>query len=249
MNKIISIFVVSLLIFFGSTGVAFAISFDLADDWNWNYLSDPDSVWSYNYGISVLGTKNNWINTGHRAFASSQYAMGHVPAFIKVESTHFLSHQSIDSAIVGDVVVHGTDGYSSTNPDIPANITWTSNAEGKASISGDAWIARNNGVSMSWNIYLNNSIITGGLLDPHESDDFTEGFGGGGVLSFNVFTDDVVKFEIVSASSSPGGNPFATYVGLDVTIDVSAIPEPATILLFGTGLAGLVGTRIRRKKK
>lgn len=29
----------------------------------------------------------------------------------------------------------------------------------------------------------------------------------------------------------------------------SPIPEPATMLLFGTGIAGLAGTRIRRKKK
>lgn len=30
--------------------------------------------------------------------------------------------------------------------------------------------------------------------------------------------------------------------------DAAPIPEPATILLFGTGLAGLAGTRLRRKK-
>ncbi len=31
--------------------------------------------------------------------------------------------------------------------------------------------------------------------------------------------------------------------------EVSPVPEPATMLLFGTGLAGLVGSMVRRKKK
>jgi hypothetical protein len=31
--------------------------------------------------------------------------------------------------------------------------------------------------------------------------------------------------------------------------DIQPIPEPATVLLFGTGLAGLIGSRVRKKKK
>lgn len=38
-------------------------------------------------------------------------------------------------------------------------------------------------------------------------------------------------------------------LGAWVVGDVAPVPEPTTMLLFGTGIAGLVGTRLRRKKK
>lgn len=42
------------------------------------------------------------------------------------------------------------------------------------------------------------------------------------------------------------------YIGLDnvsVTTQTASVPEPSTMFLLGTGMAGLVGSRARRKKK
>jgi hypothetical protein len=65
---------------------------------------------------------------------------------------------------------------------------------------------------------------------------------------------------IVSLISSHGGyitwsdaidSPNQVVMGsVSITkLAASPVPEPATMLLFGTGLAGLTGTRLRRKKK
>ena len=53
-----------------------------------------------------------------------------------------------------------------------------------------------------------------------------------------------------SSISSVGGATYGNFLdAADFGVGVGQVPEPATMLLFGAGLAGLAGVRMRRKKQ
>jgi hypothetical protein len=79
----------------------------------------------------------------------------------------------------------------------------------------------------------------------YDGTDYTLEFLGFGSIDSNGFVTSLDQFHVYEGASA-SAQLFGKFTESTAP---APVPEPASILLFGTGITGLVGSRLRRKKK
>jgi len=234
-RKSVTLFVFSL--FLSSNAWSAPVIYDLAG--GWSDATNPNGVWTYREGANALPSVSNWTplnsSVSQPAWAPSATSGNFLPAWFQSTSDN---PSSLD-VLTGDIVTHTTDNLNGPGHG-PSNVLWTSPSAGTMNVSGGVWIALDRGRSNDWSIYLNDVLLTGGSISSGDAYDrsapflFSNGSGGASALSnLIVSSGDELRLEFAKTST------YGEFVGVDLQVQLSPVPIPATFLLLLSGLAGI----------
>ncbi|HYC57291.1 MAG TPA: hypothetical protein VEL28_20335 [Candidatus Binatia bacterium] len=203
-------------------------SYDVQEDWS--ETSNPNGPWSYREGTNALPHVEAWQRTigGWSEFqpgwAESEDSNNRLPFFFKSNGKATFDRDFLKD----DIVVHtwdGTNGQGNGH----AELVWTSPFDGVVTISGAAWMGRDIGRSVNWQLLHDATLLSQGAIA--SGDIYSRGApfslenGSGGaaaVQDIAVSTGDEIRLRLETSSQA------GDFVGIRMQVECDSITSTTT---------------------
>ena len=215
--------------------------YDLNSDWS--NTANPNGPWAYYGGTTLLPYDANWTPLApfggcvQQGFAPGNFGAPFLPVIF----------EGVCIADDGGIVTHTWDyanGAPGYNPD---NVVFTAPFAGIVDISGSLQIDPVDifpnpifGRPQDWYLLINGVQMGAGVLGDADPTQILSQIGTFDFPNVSLYAGEPVELEMIAAG-------LGTFIDINMTVDY-AVPEPSTLLLFGSALIGLGAVRRRTRK-